>query len=82
MSTTSGTIPLSTLRAAPFDLLLGDYTKAKTKLGWTPTVNLEDLAKMMVDHDMELASREKTLRDAGHKFPARTGQHEHPQLRV
>jgi len=60
----------------------GDYAKAKAKLGWAPTVTLDELAKMMVDHDMELASREKTLRDAGHKFPARTGQHEHPQLRV
>jgi len=70
------------LRPSEVDLLLGDYAKAKAKLGWAPTVTLDELAKMMVDHDMELASREKTLRDAGHKFPARTGQHEHPQLRV
>ena len=28
---------------------------------------------MMVDHDLELAKREKTLNDAGHELPAFTG---------
>ena len=32
---------------------------------------LRMLAKMMVDHDMEMAAREKTLRDAGHKVDRR-----------
>ncbi|HLO39760.1 MAG TPA: GDP-mannose 4,6-dehydratase [Phycisphaerales bacterium] len=57
------------LRPAEVDLLLGDPTKAKQKLGWVPTTSVEELAKMMVEHDVELASREKTLRDAGHKLP-------------
>ena len=33
----------------------------------------DELVAMMVEHDMELASREKTLRDAGHKIPEFTG---------
>jgi GDPmannose 4,6-dehydratase len=49
------------------DILLGDSTKAKTKLGWEPKTTVEELANMMVDHDLDLAKREKTLRDAGHK---------------
>lgn len=53
-------------RPAEVDLLLGDPTKAKTKLGWEPRVTFEGLVDMMVDADMELASREKTLMDAGH----------------
>ena len=41
------------------DLLLGDPTKARTKLGWQPKVDFEGLVNMMVDTDMELAEREK-----------------------
>lgn len=55
------------LRPAEVDLLLGDCTKAKTKLGWEPTTTVEQLAAMMVDADLEMAKREKTLKDAGHK---------------
>ncbi|MFG0327839.1 MAG: GDP-mannose 4,6-dehydratase [Phycisphaerales bacterium JB037] len=61
------------LRPAEVDLLLGDPTKAKEKLGWVPETSVEELAGMMVDHDLELASREKTLKDAGHAMPAFTG---------
>jgi GDPmannose 4,6-dehydratase len=61
------------LRPAEVDLLLGDPAKAKKKLGWVPTTSVEELAAMMVEHDLELAKREKTLRDAGHKLPALTG---------
>jgi GDPmannose 4,6-dehydratase len=55
------------LRPAEVDLLLGDPAKAKAKLGWEPTTTVEQLAAMMVEHDLEHAKREKTLRDAGHK---------------
>jgi GDPmannose 4,6-dehydratase len=55
------------LRPAEVDLLLGDPSKAKQKLGWEPQTTVEQLAAMMVDNDVELAQREKTLRDAGHK---------------
>jgi GDPmannose 4,6-dehydratase len=61
------------LRPAEVDLLLGDPAKAKAKLGWVPTTTVEQLAAMMVDHDLEMAKREKTLRDAGHKMPEYAG---------
>jgi len=53
-------------RPAEVDLLLGDATKARTKLKWEPRVAFPELVDMMVDADLELARREKTLRDAGH----------------
>ena len=40
-------------RPAEVDLLIGDYSKAKTKLGWEPTVRFGELVRMMVDHDRE-----------------------------
>ena len=61
------------LRPAEVDLLLGDSSKARAKLGWEPTTSVEQLAAMMVDADLELAKREKTLRDAGHKIPVSMG---------
>ena len=61
------------LRPAEVDLLLGDPSKAKQRLGWEPETSVEELAGMMVDHDLELARREKTLRDAGHDLPAGVG---------
>ena len=45
-------------RPAEVDLLLGDASKAKEKLGWTATTTLEELAKLMVDNDLELARQE------------------------
>ncbi len=39
-------------RPAEVDLLLGDPTKAKTKLGWKPAVDFKTLVRMMVDADM------------------------------
>ena len=39
-------------RPAEVDLLLGDPTKAKTKLGWKPAVDFKALVRMMVDADM------------------------------
>jgi GDPmannose 4,6-dehydratase len=38
-------------RPAEVDLLIGDYSKAKEKLGWEPTVRFDDLVRMMVDAD-------------------------------
>jgi len=61
------------LRPAEVELLLGDPSKAKDKLGWEPETSVEELARMMVEHDLELASREKTLRDAGHELPEFSG---------
>ncbi len=39
------------LRPAEVDLLIGDSTKARNKLGWKPQVNFEGLVKLMVEHD-------------------------------
>ena len=39
-------------RPAEVDYLRGDCSKAKNKLGWEPKNSFEDLAKMMVDHDI------------------------------
>ncbi|MCP3140463.1 GDP-mannose 4,6-dehydratase [Pyxidicoccus xibeiensis] len=41
------------VRPAEVDLLIGDYAKAKTKLGWEPTVRFKQLVEMMVDADLE-----------------------------
>jgi GDPmannose 4,6-dehydratase len=43
-------------RPAEVDLLIGDSTKARTKLGWQPEVEFPELIKMMVEHDLELES--------------------------
>ena len=43
-------------RPAEVDLLIGDASKAKASLGWTPRTSFEDLVTMMVDADIELLS--------------------------
>jgi GDPmannose 4,6-dehydratase len=53
-------------RPAEVDLLLGSSDKARTRLNWTPRHSFEDLVAMMVDGDLQLAERERVLRDAGH----------------
>lgn len=53
-------------RPAEVELLLGDSTKARKELGWKPKYNLESLVKEMVSCDLELAKREKTLKDNGY----------------
>ncbi len=40
-------------RPAEVDLLIGDPTKAREKLGWTPEVDFPELVRMMVRHDLE-----------------------------
>jgi GDPmannose 4,6-dehydratase len=40
-------------RPAEVDQLIGDYSRAREKLGWEPTVRFEELVRMMVDHDRE-----------------------------
>jgi GDPmannose 4,6-dehydratase len=51
-------------RPAEVDLLLGDASKAKEKLGWTATTTLEELAKLMVDNDLELARQEVVVQSS------------------
>lgn len=54
-------------RPAEVDLLLGDSTKARKKLGWTPSVSFDELVKMMVDSDMKIAEHEKIIADSYNK---------------
>jgi GDPmannose 4,6-dehydratase len=54
-------------RPTEVELLIGDPTKAKTKLGWTPQYDLPMLVKEMVAADLELFKSDKYLRDAGYK---------------
>ena len=58
-------------RPAEVDLLLGDPTKARAKLGWRPRVTFGQLVDMMVDADVALAGSEKVLSDAGYPDPPR-----------
>jgi GDPmannose 4,6-dehydratase len=39
-------------RPAEVDALIGDATKARERLGWTPTTSFETLVEMMVDNDL------------------------------
>ncbi|MBX3104123.1 MAG: GDP-mannose 4,6-dehydratase [Cryobacterium sp.] len=45
-------------RPAEVDLLIGDASKAKEKLGWEPTVQFKELIEMMVDADLALQEQE------------------------
>jgi len=54
-------------RPAEVEQLLGDASKARRVLGWEPRVGLAELVKQMVAHDLELASQERTLVNAGHR---------------
>jgi GDPmannose 4,6-dehydratase len=59
-------------RPTEVDVLLGDSSKAKSILGWKPRVGFDQLIDMMIEADMEQASKEKTLFEAGYTS---TGSH-------
>jgi GDPmannose 4,6-dehydratase len=65
------------LRPTEVDVLLGDPSKARDKLGWRPKVGFKELVRMMVEHDLELAKQEATLRKAGHSVARRGVVHDH-----
>ena len=52
-------------RPAEVDTLLGDPTKAREKLGWTPTTTLEELVAEMVTEDLQEARKEALLKREG-----------------
>jgi GDPmannose 4,6-dehydratase len=51
-------------RPAEVDLLLGDASRARAELGWTPKVTFRELVTIMVDHDVAEAARESHLQTA------------------
>ncbi|MFM7217181.1 MAG: GDP-mannose 4,6-dehydratase [Bacteroidota bacterium] len=53
-------------RPTEVDLLIGDPSKAKEKLGWSPKYDLKALVKEMVAADMELFRKDKYLKEGGH----------------
>jgi GDPmannose 4,6-dehydratase len=52
-------------RPTEVDLLIGDPTKAMTKLGWKPKYDVKALCTEMVQSDLNLFKRDQVLRDAG-----------------
>lgn len=58
----------SYFRPTEVDILIGDNSKAKTKLGWEPSYDLKGLCKDMMDHDITLMKKEQFLRKGGHKI--------------
>ena len=55
-------------RPTEVELLIGDPTKSKTKLGWKPKYDLKGLVKEMVAADLDLFRREKLLKDSGYSI--------------
>jgi GDPmannose 4,6-dehydratase len=60
-------------RPTEVELLIGDPTKAREKLGWIPKYDLSELVKEMVKADLDLFKREKLLKESGFKIK---NQHE------
>ena len=54
-------------RPAEVELLIGDPSKAKEKLGWEPEVTLKELVSMMVKHDLMEAEKELHLKNGGYE---------------
>lgn len=55
-------------RPTEVDLLIGDPTKAKEKLGWVPEYDLEGLVKDMMASDVKLMKKDVDLLKAGHQI--------------
>ena len=52
-------------RPTEVELLIGDATKAKEKLGWTPKYELQDLVTEMMESDLKLMQKKQYLRNGG-----------------
>ncbi|MDP5231645.1 MAG: GDP-mannose 4,6-dehydratase [Cellulophaga sp.] len=53
-------------RPTEVDLLIGDATKANTKLGWIPEYDLQGLVKDMMQSDLKLMQKDQYLKDGGY----------------
>lgn len=56
-------------RPAEVETLLGDPTKAKQKLGWTPEITVQEMCAEMVREDLKVAQRHALLKRHGHDVP-------------
>ncbi len=56
-------------RPAEVETLLGDPSKAKQKLGWTPEITVQEMCSEMVAFDLKVAQRHSLLKANGHDIP-------------
>ena len=56
-------------RPAEVETLLGDPSKAKKKLGWTPEITVQEMCSEMVSEDLKVAQRHALLKQHGHDIP-------------
>ena len=56
-------------RPAEVETLLGDSTKAKKELGWEPKIQFEELVSEMMQSDLELAKKDKLIKEHGYSIP-------------
>lgn len=56
-------------RPAEVETLLGDPSKAKEKLGWTPEITVQEMCAEMVAEDLKVAQRHALLKAHGHDIP-------------
>ena len=54
-------------RPTEVETLLGDSSKAKQKLGWSPRISFDSLVNEMIDEDLQIAKRDALVRDRGYK---------------
>ena len=55
-------------RPTEVDLLIGDATKAKEKLGWVPEYDLQDLIEDMMSSDLKLMQKQQYLKEGGYRI--------------
>jgi GDPmannose 4,6-dehydratase len=52
-------------RPTEVDILVGDASKAREKLGWEPQLNIDDLVREMIESDLNLMMKEKHIKNGG-----------------
>ncbi len=55
-------------RPTEVESLLGDATKAKEKLGWTPKISFAEMVREMVAEDLSLAKRDSLVKKEGYRY--------------
>ncbi|WP_339709574.1 GDP-mannose 4,6-dehydratase [uncultured Kriegella sp.] len=55
-------------RPTEVELLIGDASKAKDKLGWVPELDLQDLVKDMMESDLKLMQKDQYLQNGGYRI--------------